>query len=300
MNVNDMVELDSTVPETPIRIDAICALYNYLFSPTYSFHGERHEAWEIVVCFNGVVKIVSDDKEVILHKRQMYMHRPFEYHNIASHNSSINVGIISFLSHSQDLYKIADKCVDCTPFLSLYLTLMKEGVLAFAGINGMCGHDNQPRFYAGQQLTRALLETFLIQVHRNTVDELPDKPLRSIVDKKRTDSDLINTILAYLKEHVDIPVRLDEIALHFGYAKDYIGRVFKKKIGKSIIDYHNLLRIEKAQQLMSLNKYSISDIWKRLNFSSAQYFSTVFKKVTGTTPTVFCQSVSCSFTINII
>ena len=66
---------------------------------------------------------------------------------------------------------------------------------------------------------------------------------------------------------------------------DYIGRLFKRKVGMSINEYINIYRIEKAKMLLSENKYKIYEVAKLCGFNNnAKHFSFVFKKLTGVLP----------------
>ena len=59
--------------------------------------------------------------------------------------------------------------------------------------------------------------------------------------------------------------------------------LFRQETGVSPIRYRNMLRIEMSQQLL-LGSDSIEAIADRLGFSSADYFTRVFKGIVGMTP----------------
>lgn len=66
---------------------------------------------------------------------------------------------------------------------------------------------------------------------------------------------------------------------------DYVGRLFKRKVGISLNEYINVYRIEKAKILLRENKYKIYEVAKLCGFSNnAKHFSYVFKKLTGVLP----------------
>ena len=52
-------------------------------------------------------------------------------------------------------------------------------------------------------------------------------------------------------------------------------------------DYFIKKKIEYAKRLIRENKYNFTEISDRLSFDNPQYFSRVFKRVTGITPTAF-------------
>ena len=73
--------------------------------------------------------------------------------------------------------------------------------------------------------------------------------------------------------------------LHLEY--NYISGLFSETEGITIEQYFILQRIERAKELLVYNEYTLSEIADKLGYSSVQYLSTQFKKVTGLTPTHF-------------
>ena len=61
-------------------------------------------------------------------------------------------------------------------------------------------------------------------------------------------------------------------------------RLFKKETGETPIDYRNRLRIKKAQQLILDGECSVSEISEMLGFENIYYFSRIFKKYVGVSP----------------
>ena len=55
-------------------------------------------------------------------------------------------------------------------------------------------------------------------------------------------------------------------------------------MGVGISDYLNNLRIQKAKQLFDEQDYMIYEVAGKVGFASSQYFSKIFKQITGVTP----------------
>lgn len=68
---------------------------------------------------------------------------------------------------------------------------------------------------------------------------------------------------------------------------DKLSRIFSKKCGKTLETYLIELKIEKAKELIASDKYTLSEISYMLEYSSVQYLSNQFKKVTGATVSQF-------------
>lgn len=71
--------------------------------------------------------------------------------------------------------------------------------------------------------------------------------------------------------------------------KDYslLSKLFSSTEGITIEHYTILQKIEKAKELLTYNKQTLSEIAFALGYSSVSHLSSQFKKVTGLTPTQF-------------
>ena len=67
--------------------------------------------------------------------------------------------------------------------------------------------------------------------------------------------------------------------------------LFRSKVGKGPIDYLICLRVEKAKLLIRKGELNISQVAEMLGFSSLHYFSRVFKRATGMSPSEYGKTV---------
>ena len=70
----------------------------------------------------------------------------------------------------------------------------------------------------------------------------------------------------------------------------YLGRLFKKLTLKSIPEYINEIRLNKAKLLLQTTDLSINEISERTGFTNSTYVYKGFKKYYGVTPNYFRQS----------
>lgn len=103
---------------------------------------------------------------------------------------------------------------------------------------------------------------------------------------------LIEKIKNYCQEYIDIkkPVKInlsDFLAEKLDLDYNYLSNAFSEVTSSTIINYTNLLKMEKAKEMILFEEYNFSEIARQLNFSSLSAFSTQFKKVTGFSPTHF-------------
>ena len=95
-----------------------------------------------------------------------------------------------------------------------------------------------------------------------------------------------------LKNYVNSDYALDEFIGSLPFHYDYLRRLFKKEMGMSPLEYLTKLRMKNAEWLLStawVNGCAISEISRMCGFSNALYFSRVFRKYYGCSPTQFVK-----------
>lgn len=102
-----------------------------------------------------------------------------------------------------------------------------------------------------------------------------------------TNQILIHTIKNYISEHLSQNLTLTFLSNLINYNSSYVSRVFKHETGMNLSEYITLTRIEKAKELLRFSDDSIRTISEQVGFDTTQYFSMVFKKQTGLTPSEF-------------
>ncbi|MNJ80329.1 HTH-type transcriptional regulator YesS [compost metagenome] len=73
---------------------------------------------------------------------------------------------------------------------------------------------------------------------------------------------------------------------------DYLGKLFKKETGEKFSNYVVKLRMEKAiEEIEKTGDVKVFELAEKLGFGdNPQYFSQVFKKYTGHTPSEYKRS----------
>ena len=94
---------------------------------------------------------------------------------------------------------------------------------------------------------------------------------------------MIHQALNFIEYHYSEDISLDDVAKELNLSKNYLCSIFKKETGENMSLYINKRRIDKAKQLLLESDSKIKDIFERVGYSNPQYFSKVFKKITGLT-----------------
>ncbi|RCW71953.1 helix-turn-helix domain-containing protein [Saliterribacillus persicus] len=102
---------------------------------------------------------------------------------------------------------------------------------------------------------------------------------------------VIHRMIDLFHSHPIIKRTSEEIAEEIQMNYAYLSSLFKNHTGKSIMQYQNEILIEEAIQLFKDNNQNISEVSDLLGFSNPFYFSRVFKKVTGVSPSTYLQQI---------
>ncbi len=90
---------------------------------------------------------------------------------------------------------------------------------------------------------------------------------------------------AYIRNHYAEELTAEKVAEHVGKTPNYFSHLFKKEMGVPFREYVNRLRIAKAKQLIERTTDRIYEIGERVGFSDYAYFTQVFRKLEGCSPT---------------
>ncbi len=101
------------------------------------------------------------------------------------------------------------------------------------------------------------------------------------------DTGIYGEVLAYLLRHYAEPVRLSDIAIACKCSPSHISHLFKQKSGQTLPAYLNAIRVKNAKQLLRNTDMRIQEIAFTVGFSDSNYFTNVFRKVTGLSPRAF-------------
>lgn len=103
---------------------------------------------------------------------------------------------------------------------------------------------------------------------------------------------ILRKAIDYIHEHYNEQVTLNEVAENIYVSTFYISRMFKKELGKSFIDYLNDVKIEKAKELLKEIKYKTYEVADLVGISDPHYFSKLFKKHSGMTPSEYRETIA--------
>lgn len=165
-------------------------------------------------------------------------------------------------------------------------------------------HDNQ---------TIALFET-IIQESKNTdvyhkfsttaavqmllffLTRQYSSPISTLVKKNNSNDTSVKriyTVIQYIEDHLEQKITSEELASIVHLSKYHLLHEFKRVTNLTVSEIINILRCERAKEMLSNENDTASEIARKCGFDNYAYFSNVFKKNSGISPTeyrhLYCQ-----------
>lgn len=110
---------------------------------------------------------------------------------------------------------------------------------------------------------------------------------RHSTDVRRTEDEIVNRALAYLRDHLRRGVNVNELAVGIGVSRRLLERKFRKTLGRSPLAEIQRLRLERAKALLLESDQSLASIAEQCGCADASQLVLRFRRETGMTPGQF-------------
>lgn len=100
--------------------------------------------------------------------------------------------------------------------------------------------------------------------------------------------DIVYRVQRYIDEHYNQPVSLKYVAETYHLHPNYFSVLFKNLVGQSFQEYITRVRMEKSGELLR-KPFEIQDVAELVGYQDSRYFSQVFKKYYGSSPTDYMK-----------
>ncbi len=246
----------------------------------YIFEGESHNFWEVMYVKKGSVSVSADERIYELGEGEMIFHKPMEFHKfINTGEGALSIFVISFSATGKLMKK----------FENGVFVLSREQEYAFRSIidylrnsctknlvdKGFSFFDDCDITQAHINILKNSLELFLL---RDLMGSTVIKPALSTAEAL-----VFKTAVRSMKDNINLPLNVIDIADNCSVSVSYLKKIFSKYAGIGIHEYFLNLKILEATKLLK-EGMSVTETAETLAFSSQNYFSTVYKRVTGSTP----------------
>lgn len=280
-----------------LSVSKIANVHYFEFLNDYHTKGDSHDFYELLYVDKGTIMVSSENFSGMLSANQLIIHQPNEVHSLTTLDTvAPNVIIIGFKCESDALI----------PFSKSPITLSTEQYRSLAKIMQEAMSIYEPPYdvpntpfmkkrkvfpFGADQMLKITLEAFLISIVRGEKKEIGS------IDSKNSTLENIEAVEKYISENYTAKISLDTLCFLFETNKTTLCKSFKKEYGKTVLNYINQLKINKAKSLLRNGKTSVTEISELVGFDSIHYFCRTFKKFTGQTPTEYSKSIKAKFSL---
>lgn len=94
----------------------------------------------------------------------------------------------------------------------------------------------------------------------------------------------LDELRAYIDEHLDERLSLDQLAAEFLMSRRHLTRVFRDAVGTSVMEYVTRRRIERARGLLADPRTSVLQASLAVGIESPSYFAKLYRRIHGHAP----------------
>ena len=261
------------------------ALYpdSYAFLKDLYFYLHSHNEFEVVICVEGDMKFLIDGEEVFVEEGGMILVNSNILHQVC-HSSYPKSKIITLVFSSKmfslfpgslietkylnNLLLQNFTCLICSPSSLEQKKVIDEFV-------SLRKYISKPDFFE-LEVHVALLKG--LEAILSSLDHM------NFIRKKNKFSNRIKKAIDFISSSYSEPITLEDIASSINLSPSECCKLFKKTMDTSPITYLTMHRINMARSLLLDSSLSITEVALQCGFSSSNYFTITFKKLTGMTP----------------
>ena len=268
------------VPNYKYLVTSINTCFKMSVEEDYDFIGESHEYWELVYVTKGTVGIKEENRVYKLSEGDIIFHMPMEFHKIWCISPSATFLIISFLSSDDKILSPLGNEVmslDTEELDNLNLVYNDTSVCFDTNI-GVHRHTSEKQNIIEERLLFLKFEQFLLSLINSKIN----KRSKQYTAAANNYQIIINT----LTENIQKNLTVSEIANLCNMSVSNLKKTFAQYHDGGIIQHFTTMKIRRAITLLR-HGFSVDNVSHTMGFSTQSYFSVLFKKETGVSPSYF-------------
>ncbi len=145
-------------------------------------------------------------------------------------------------------------------------------------INRKAYESLQEKDYLKGVLT-AYTRTEMYEILMKYGDEICDRRMKEGISNYT-----INRTLEYIRIHYKEGISLEKTAEVLNITPEYLSMLFKREMGMNFSVFLKKFRISHAKRLLNTTDMKIYEVAQECGYSNSNYFTKVFKEVTGISP----------------
>lgn len=270
-----------------LSVRSITTIFRVDFSTYPRSGGESHYLAELKYIDLGTHSITVDGVPFTLNEGQMMIYAPFSFHDSAE-SSCARASIVSFETDGEEFDELYNRVITLNSVQRKMISdIVDRGSELFTvadpktGVVGMVPKAGVDPLEL--QKLKNQLELFFLDVYQTDKSALSN---RRIYRKDQFDA-----LVVYMRSRLCESITLDDIARDCSMSVSKVKLIFSEQCDSSPIAYFISMKLDEAKRLISETPMNFTQISDHLGFTSVHYFSKLFKKKTGMTPSEYSRSL---------
>ena len=282
-----------------IQITSVHSFYhieNYVM--TEEPYDEEYPFWQLTFLMSGQGLYEVDSQEYPIEAGDILFRKAGRSSRITYYPEiPVSFAIISFTCNSGSLDQLPDSPTriygeERTTLLDLIRTgvrISRRAPLSSPFRGFVLQPDIPPAVleFVGLSLERFLV---MVQCRLTGIHLLIDESVKS--NHHASLSETANAVKRYLDERIFESLRVSDVARAFGLSEVSLMKLYKREFGTSLLESFTKMKMEYAKQQIEHSSKNFTQIAEELNYSTVGYFSRVFRKHEGISPTEYSRMVS--------
>ncbi len=244
----------------------------------YSRTSFRHADESSPVCYINMQDILPHDVfNISLFSGDLT--RALEEYSSELLNQTIN-SLIDLLSEYPDHYVQAVDAASNILYMSISLLKDGESVIADLFSTNPDGYMSLYRLGTVSEVV-GWLKHFATQLSQLFDERRKDYKNRTVMDVKE-----------YIQAHITEKLSLNEVAAQFGISPSYLSQLFGKYNDSGFSEYINTCKVNRAKEMLVSEGCKVYEVADALGFKNEFYFSKVFKKIEGVSPSDYLNKIN--------
>ncbi len=249
----------------------------------FLFPGETHDFWEMMYCIKGNAIISAGERVFTLKENQVVFFHPMEFHSFrVEKETKSKFFIASYEMQGELTDKLKNRVFDLN---QEHMRIINEIINTLRLNNSDIDEEEETGFLSAisqipyrLNIISNMFENFIILISK-------ENAISSHLVKNHETLIYANA-LRIIDESLGDKITVDMLSKECNVSSTYLKGLFKKYNGLGIHEYILKNKMALSKQMLS-EGITVTEIAEKLGFSSQTYFSTVFKRETGLSPSEY-------------
>jgi len=248
-----------------------------------------HDYYQIWYVVQGKFKHCMNGEEYLMVAGNLFVIPPYTVHRVTWEPGAVEIigceFLPEFIGDDRHLLEKLPSVFEKIPLKIILTSSLNHRIHQI--LEEMLDEYTEQRSYY-----EPLLKGNMLRLVSMITRELRNDELKDMGDKLDKYRPMINVAVDYIHQHFTEEIRLDHMCKVAMLSKTYFCDLFKYFTGKTLTDYVADLRLKYAMELLLQPQRTVTDVCYKAGFKDLAYFSRLFKKHSGMSPSQYKKHAS--------